>query len=452
MATYDFDLFVIGAGSGGVRASRISAGYGARVAVAEERDLGGTCVNVGCVPKKLMVYGSHFAEDFEDAALGYGWTVGERSFDWASFIAKKDAEIHRLNGIYGNILDTAGVTLIEGRARIEDPHTVAVGGARYTAEHILVATGSWPRMPDEPGSELAISSNEIFHLAEQPRRLLVIGGGYIATEFACIMHGFGSEVVQLYRGPLFLRGFDDDVRVALADEMRKKGMDLRFDRTVQRIDKGTAGLRATLNDGSVVEADQVFCAIGRVPLTAELGLAEAGVELDASGAVVVDEYSRSSVPSIHAIGDVTDRINLTPVAIHEGMCLAATLFDGRPTKPDHRDVPKAVFSQPNVGSVGLSEAEAREEYAEIDIYRSHFRPMKHTLTGRDEKTLMKLVVDRESDRVVGLHMVGPEAGEIVQGFAVAIKCGATKAQFDATIGIHPTAAEEFVTMREPVAD
>jgi len=267
MASYDFDLFVIGAGSGGVRAARISAGYGARVAVVEERDLGGTCVNVGCVPKKLMVYGSHFAADFEDAALGYGWTVGERSFDWASFIANKDREIHRLNGIYGNILDTAGVTLIEGRARVEDPHTVAVGEARYTTEHILVATGSWPRIPDEPGSDLAITSNEIFHLAEQPKRLLVVGGGYIATEFACILHGFGSEVVQLYRGPLFLRGFDDDVRSALADEMRKKGIDLRFDRTVQRIEKSAAGLRATLNDGSVVEADQVLCAIGRTPLT-----------------------------------------------------------------------------------------------------------------------------------------------------------------------------------------
>ncbi|MBW2272800.1 MAG: glutathione-disulfide reductase [Deltaproteobacteria bacterium] len=452
MADYDFDLFVIGAGSGGVRAARISAGYGARVAVAEERDLGGTCVNVGCVPKKLMVYASHFAEDFEDAALGYGWSVGERSFDWATFIANKDREIGRLNGIYGDLLDGAGVTRMEGRARVEGPHSVAVGDQRYTAAHILVATGGWPRLPDEPGSELAITSNEIFHLPEQPRRLLVVGGGYIATEFACIFHGLGSEVVQLYRGPLFLRGFDDDVRTTLAEEMHKKGIDLRFDRTVQRLEQAATGVRATLSDGNVVEADQVLCAIGRTPLTAGLGLTEAGVELDANGAVVVDEYSCSSAPSIHAIGDVTDRINLTPVAIHEGMCLAATLFDGRPTKPDHRDVPKAVFSQPTIGSVGLSEAEAREQYTQIDVYRSRFRPMKHTLTGRDEKSLMKILVDRASDRVVGLHVVGPEAGEIVQGFAVAIKCGATKAQFDATMGIHPTAAEELVTMREPASD
>jgi glutathione reductase (NADPH) len=342
------------------------------------------------------------------------------------------------------------VTRIEGHARLLDPHTVAVGEDRYTAEHILVATGSWPTLPAEPGAELTITSNEVFHLEKQPRRLLVVGGGYIATEFACIFHGFGSEVVQLYRGPLFLRGFDDDVRTALAEEIRKKGVDLRFDSTLQRIEKISTGLRATLDDGSSVEADQVLCAIGRTPLTPGLGLEEAGVELDENGAVVVDAYSCSSVPSIHAIGDVTNRLNLTPVAIHEGMCLAATLFDGRPTKPDHRDVPKAVFSQPTVGTVGLSEAEAREEYAKVDIYRSSFRPMRHTLTGRDEKTLMKLVVDRASDRVVGLHMVGPEAGEIVQGFAVAIKCGATKADFDATIGIHPTAAEEFVTMREPV--
>ncbi|MDG2307050.1 MAG: glutathione-disulfide reductase [Candidatus Binatia bacterium] len=450
MARYDYDLFTIGAGSGGVRASRVSASYGARVAVAEERQLGGTCVNVGCIPKKLMVYASHYSEDFEDAA-SYGWTVGPRSFDWATLIANKDREIERLNGIYRRILDQHGVEIIEGRAVVVDPHTVEIGGRRITAEHILVATGGWPRMPEGKGAELAISSNEIFHLERRPERLLVVGGGYIAVEFAGILHGMGSAVTQVYRGPLFLRGFDDDCRVTLAEEMRKKEIDLRFDTNLSSIEKVAGGLVVTLDDGSRLEVDQVLCAIGRVPLSNDLGLEEAGVKLGKGGAIVVDEYGASSVPSIHAIGDVTDRINLTPVAIHEGMCLAATLFDGRPTSPTHDDVASAVFSQPNIGSVGLTEAQARETYGEIDVYRSKFRALKHTLTGRDEQTMMKLLVDRASDRVVGVHMVGPDAGEIIQGIGIAVTCRATKAQFDATIGIHPTAAEEFVTMREPVA-
>jgi len=450
MSERDFDLFVIGAGSGGVRASRFSAGFGARVAVAEERELGGTCVNVGCIPKKLMVYASHYAEDFHDARAGYGWDVSPQGFDWPSLIEKKDREISRLNDIYRGLLDGAGVKRMEGHAQVVDPHTVEVEGTRYSADNILVATGSWPFLPDIPGIEHAVSSNEFFHLEKQPRRVLIVGGGYIAVEFACILHGLGSEVVQLYRGPVFLRGFDDDVREHLAGEMRKRDIDLRFNVNVTSIEKLDSGLRASLTDGGSTEADLILFATGRVPLTAGLGLEEQGVQLDSNGAVVVDEFSRSSIPSIWAIGDVTDRINLTPVALHEGGCLANTLFNDRPMRPDHRDVPAAVFSQPPVATVGLTESEARGEYGEIDVYLSRFRPLKHTLTGGDEQTLMKLIVDRASDRVVGLHMVGAEAGEIVQGFAVAIKCGATKANFDATIGIHPTAAEEFVTMREPV--
>jgi glutathione reductase (NADPH) len=450
MAAYDFDLFTIGAGSGGVRASRMSAGLGARVAVAEERDLGGTCVNAGCIPKKLFAYAAHYREDFEDAA-GFGWRVGERRFDWPALLRNKDREITRLNGVYAKLLDDAGVTRIEGRARIVDPNTVEVAGRRITAENILIATGSWPSIPEVEGVEHAITSNEAFHLDRLPRRAIIVGGGYIAVEFAGIFHGMGVEVVQLYRGPLFLRGFDDDVRAALAREMAKKGIDLRFDARVAKIDKRGSILLVTLEDGKTLEADLILYATGRRPLTRDLGLAEAGVELDAVGAVVVDAYSHSSVKSIWAVGDATNRINLTPVAIAEGMALAKTLFGGEPTRPDHEEVPSAVFSQPAIGSVGLTEAEARERYGDVDVYRSVFRPLKHTLTGREEQTMMKLVVDRASDRVVGCHMVGPEAGEIIQGLAVAVKCRATKAQFDATIGVHPTSAEEFVTMREPVS-
>jgi glutathione reductase (NADPH) len=450
MAEYDYDLFTIGAGSGGVRAARFSAGLGARVAIAEERDLGGTCVNVGCIPKKLFVYASHFREDFEDAA-GFGWTVGPRSFDWPTLIANKDREIARLNGVYAKLLDDAGVTRIEGRARIVDPHTVEVAGRRMTAEHILVATGGWPWLPGIPGIEHAISSNEAFHLESLPRRALVVGGGYIAVEFAGIFHGLGAEVVQLYRGPLFLRGFDDDVRATLAEEMQRKGIDLRFEANPEKIEKSAAGLLVTLSDGSRIETDLVLYATGRQPLTADLGLEGAGVELDGEGAIVVDDYSRTRVPSIWAIGDATNRINLTPVALSEGMAFAKTAFGGEPTRPDHEDVPSAVFSQPPTASVGATEHEARERYGEVAIYRSRFRALKHTLSGREEKTMMKLIVDVASDRVVGCHMVGPDAGEIVQGVAIALKCRATKAQFDATIGIHPTAAEEFVTMREPVS-
>ena len=438
---------MIGAGSGGVRASRMSAGYGARVAVAEERYLGGTCVNVGCIPKKLFVYASHVAEQAADAA-GLGWSVGGAVFDWPALLENKDREIARLNGIYADLLDKAGVVRIEGRARIVDPHTVEVGGARYRAKHILVATGSWPWLPELPGIELAITSNEAFFLKELPRRVVVVGGGYIAVEFAGIFHGMGADVVQIYRGPLFLRGFDDDARAHLAQEMRKKGIDLRFGTAVTQIAQTPDGVRVGASDGSTLDADEVLFATGRRPLTRGLGLEAAGVALDERGAVIVDAWSRSSVPGIWAIGDVTDRINLTPVAIHEGMAFARTVFGGEPTKPDHEDVASCVFSNPPIGTVGLTEAEARARHGEVDVYRSTFQPLKHTLTGRDERSLVKLVVDARTDRVLGCHMVGPEAGEVVQGFAVALKCKATKTQFDATVGIHPTAAEEFVTLRK----
>ncbi len=443
----DEELFVLGAGSGGVRAARGAASYGAGVGIAEDRYLGGTCVNVGCVPKKLMVMASHFAEDFEDAA-GFGWTVGERRFDWARLIADKDAEIARLNGIYRRLLEDAGATLYEDRARLVDRHAIEVGGKRVTARYILVATGGRPVMPEIPGAELAITSNEVFHLERMPKRVLIVGGGYIAVEFAGIFNGLGAEVAQLYRGPLFLRGFDDDLRAMLAEEMRKKGVDLRFGVNATAIEKTGTGLRVALDLGGAVEADCVLFAVGRAPASRDLGLEEVGVELNEKGAVVVDRYSRTSAENIFAVGDLTDRINLTPVAIREGQAVAETLFNDNPTAPDHDYVASAVFSQPTIGSVGYTEAAARAEFGAIDVYKAAFKPMKHTLSGRDERTLVKLIVERASDRVVGAHMLGPEAGEIIQGIAIAVKCGATKARFDATVGIHPTTAEEFVTLRE----
>jgi glutathione reductase (NADPH) len=451
MAEYDYDLFTIGAGSGGVRASRMSASYGAKVAVAEERYLGGTCVNVGCVPKKLLVYASHFSEDFEDAK-GYGWTVGERSFDWSKLIANKNEEIARLNGIYERILKNAGVEIHTGTATVVDPHTVSINGRNVTAKYILVATGGWPAVPDIPGKEHAITSNEAFYLPKLPKRIIVVGGGYIAVEFAGIFNGLGAEVTQLYRGPHFLRGFDDDVRVVLAEEMRKKGIDLRFNCNIARIVKQGDVYFAELEDGTEIETDLVMYATGRDPKSSGIGLEEAGVKLAKNGAVIVDDYFKTSVDSIYAIGDVIDRVALTPVALAEGMVLSANLFKGQSRMADYEDIPTAVFSQPNIGTVGLTEAQARQKYGEVDIYVSSFEPMKHSLTDSSERTLMKLIVDRASDRVVGFHMVGADAGEMTQGVAVALKCKATKAQFDATIGIHPTAAEEFVTMRQKVPD
>jgi glutathione reductase (NADPH) len=452
MAEYDVDLFTIGAGSGGVRVSRMAARMGARVACAEERHLGGTCVNVGCIPKKLLVYASHYRDDLEDARRGYGWSIEGERFDWSALIAKKDAEIARLNGVYRRLLLEAGVELLEGRARVVDPHAVEIGDRRITARHIVVATGSRPHVPDIPGIEHTVTSDEVFHLEKLPRRIAILGGGFIAVEFASIFHGLGVDVADLYRGPLFLRGFDDDLRRVLAEEMRAKGIDVRFDADVVGIERTASGVRAHVHDGTSIEADLVLNATGRTALSADLGLEDVGVELRPGGAIAVDAYSGTTVPSIWAIGDVTDRRNLTPVAIHEAMCLAATLFGDEPRAPSYENVPSAVFSQPAIGTVGLTEAEARERYGAIDVYRSRFRPLRHTLTGRDETTLVKLVADRESDRVLGVHMVGPDAGEVIQGFAVALTCGATKAQFDATIGVHPTAAEELVTLREPVRD
>ncbi len=443
---YDYDLFTIGGGSGGVRASRMAAQFGARVALAEERYLGGTCVNVGCIPKKLFVYASEFSDAFDDSA-GFGWTVGERSFNWQTLIANKDREIARLNGVYEKALTDNGARILRARATIADAHTVVVGSERYTARYILIATGGWPSAPSIPGGELAISSNEAFFLPQFPARVVIVGGGYIGLEFAGIFHGLGAKVSLVHRGELFLRGFDEDVRRAVAAEMGKREIDLRFNRQVAGIEKLPHGIRATLDDGATVEADLIMFATGRTPNTHDLGLERAGVKLDHEGAVVVDSYSCSSVPNIYAVGDCTDRMQLTPVAIAEGQAVAETLFHGNPKAPDYENVPTAVFSQPPIGTVGLTEAEARERYRAVDIYKSSFRPLKNTVSGRDEHSFMKLVVDRETDRVLGCHMVGTDAGEIIQGLAIALKCGATKAQFDATVGVHPTAAEEFVTMR-----
>ena len=451
MSKYDYDLFVIGGGSGGVRAGRIAARHGAKVALAEERYLGGTCVNVGCVPKKLLVYASHYREHFEDAA-GFGWSVGERRFDWTRLIANKNREIARLNDIYKKLLEDAGVEIVTSRAALLDAHTIDVAGRRLTAETILVAVGGWPVMPSIPGIEHAISSNEAFFLKDLPARVAVVGGGYIACEFAGIFNGMGSRVIQLYRGPLFLRGFDNDVRTHLAEETRKKNVDLRFNVEIAKIEKMDGALRALLTTGDTLEVDCVMFATGRAPSTKGIGLEKAGVRLDGHGAIMVDEFSRTNVPNIYAVGDVTNRINLTPVAIAEGHAFADTVFGKVPTKPDHANVPHAVFSQPEVSVVGLTEEEARKRLGSVQIFRTSFRPMKHTLSGRNERALMKLVVERASDKVVGVHMVGEGAAEIVQGLAVAVKAGATKRDFDRTIGIHPTAAEEFVTMRTPVAE
>jgi glutathione reductase (NADPH) len=445
--TYDFDLFTIGAGSGGVRASRIAANYGAKVGVAEERYLGGTCVNVGCIPKKLLVYASEFSDVFEDAA-GFGWDRSRPPFDWRTLVANKDREIARLNGVYERLLTSAGARLMRARAQLLDAHTVAVAGERFSARYILIATGSWPTMPPIPGMELAISSNEAFHLASLPPRILIIGGGYIGVEFAGIFHGLGAQVTQVHRGPLFLRGFDDDLRAALADEMRKRGIDLQLSTLVNRLERTPGGIAVELSNGSRMEVDLVMCCTGRHPNSEGFGLEKAGVKLDGHNAIVVNEYSQTSVDNIYAVGDVTNRRNLTPVAIAEGHAVADELFGGRTRTIDYASVPSAVFSQPPIATVGLTESEARARYNTIEIYKSLFRPLKHTLSGRDERSLMKLVVEPKSGRVVGAHMLGPDAGEIIQGLAIALKCGATKAQFDATIGIHPTAAEEFVTMRE----
>ena len=451
MPRYDYDLFVIGAGSGGVRAARVAAGYGAKVAIAEEYRVGGTCVIRGCVPKKLLVYASHFHEDFEDAR-NFGWSLDGARFDWSALIANKDKEIDRLNGIYKKLLAESGVALTEARAVLVDPHTIEIAGKRVTADTVLISTGAAPVLTNEPGAELGITSNEAFHLRELPRRVVIAGGGYIACEFAGIFNGMGAKVTQLYRGEQILRGFDDDVRNTLAVEMRKKGINIRVKTIITQTVKTAGGLSLTLSDGTALEVDCVMYAIGRRPNTAGMGLKGAGVDCGADDAVVVNEYSQTSVPNIYAVGDCTNRLNLTPVAIREGHAFADTVFGKKPTAVDHHSVPHAVFSQPPVSVVGLTEEAARLIHGAVEIYRSTFRPLKHTLSGRDEKTMMKLVVDRASQRVLGAHMVGLDAPEIIQTLAIAVKMGATKQQFDQTVAIHPTAAEEFVTLRTPVSE
>jgi glutathione reductase (NADPH) len=446
MAHYDYDLFTIGAGSGGVRASRFAARLGARVAVAEERYYGGTCVNVGCIPKKLFSYAAHYGEDIRDAA-GYGWRVPPAAFDWPALIANKDREIERLNAVYAKLLTGVGVTLIDGHATVTDAHSVEIGGRRISARYILVATGGWPVVPPVPGAEHAISSNEAFHLDGLPRRVLIVGGGYIAVEFTSIFNGLGADTTLAYRGERLLRWFDADLGSFLAGQMEHKGVHVRLCSNVARIARDGA-LQVTLEDGSVLETDCVMYATGRAPNTRGLGLEDAGVSLAGNGAVMVDEGFRSSVPSIYAVGDVIDRMQLTPVALAEGMVVAENLFGSGGRSLEYEGIPTTIFSNPNVGTVGLSEAEARKRHACVDVYRTIFGPLRHQLTGSGEKVLMKLVVERNTERVLGVHMVGPDAGEIIQGFAVALKCGATKSQFDATIGIHPTIAEEFVTLRE----
>jgi glutathione reductase (NADPH) len=452
MADHDVDLFVIGGGSGGVRAARIAAEYGARVMVAEEYRLGGTCVIRGCVPKKLLVYASRFHGEFEDAA-GYGWTVPHASFDWTTLIANKDREIARLEAAYGATLGKAGVKVLKTRAVIADPHTIQLAnGERVRAGHILIATGGTPSFGNPiPGLEHAISSNEAFHLEELPRRIVIQGGGYIAVEFATIFAGLGSHVTLVYRGPMILRGFDDDVRQHLRVELEQRGIRVVCERTITAIEHAGGHYSVHISDGNHVPADQVMFATGRVPNVTKMGLAEAGVARAKNGGIAVDEYSRSSAPSIYAVGDVTNRINLTPVAIREGHAFADSVFGGKPTKVDHTNVPTAVFSEPEVGVVGLTEAEARARLPRTDIYKAMFRPMKATLSGRATSILMKLVVDGLTDRVVGCHVVGEGAAEMAQLAGIAVKMGATKADFDATMALHPTAAEELVTMRKKTA-
>ncbi|TXS93990.1 glutathione-disulfide reductase [Parahaliea maris] len=447
MTALDFDLFVIGAGSGGVRAARMAAGYGARVAVAEDRYMGGTCVNVGCVPKKLYVYASEYSKAFEDARE-FGWDSHKPSFDWATLRDNKKTEISRLNAIYERLLEGQDVTIVEGRARIVDANTVAVGKREYSTGKILIATGGWPHVPDIPGREFAITSNEVFDLEEFPERLVVVGGGYIAVEFAGIFNGLGSRVTQLYRGPLFLRGFDPDIRAHAAQEIAKTGVDLRFETNVTAIRRSNGALELDLTDGTRIETDCVLYATGRKPHLEGLGLENVNVRLDEGGYIAVDEHYNTSEPSIYALGDVTGGEELTPVALAEGMSFARRQFGKLEQAVDYDYIPTAVFCQPNIGTVGYTEDEAHEHFGRLRLYKSAFRPMKHTISGRDERSFMKLIVEDATDRVVGAHMVGPDAGEIMQGLAIAMRAGATKAMFDSTIGIHPTAAEEFVTMRD----
>lgn len=446
---FDYDLFVIGGGSGGVRAARLAAGTGAKVAIAEEFRYGGTCVIRGCVPKKLLVYASGYSEAFEDAE-GFGWTVGERSFDWAKLIRAKDTEISRLEGLYAKNVAAAGAEVFHSRAELAGTHEVRIIDEDRTvsAKHILVATGGAPFVPEFPGSEHAITSNEVFDMPALPKRILVVGGGYIACEFACIFNGLGSEVTQLYRKDLILRGFDMNVREHVSTEMINKGVAIRYGTDVASIE-GPGPYTVRLDNGDTIETDLVFYATGRKPATNGLGLEEVGVDLTKGGAIAVDDFSQTNIPSIYAVGDVTDRMALTPVAIREGVAFVETVFKANPTKPDHSDVATAIFTQPEVGTVGLSEEDARA-IGEVEVYRAAFRPMANTISGRDEKMLMKLVVSKDTRRVLGVHIVGHGAGEMIQLAGVAVKMRATKEDFDRTVAVHPTAAEELVTMATPV--
>ncbi|NKB31730.1 MAG: glutathione-disulfide reductase [Pseudomonadales bacterium] len=445
MEEFDYDLFVIGAGSGGVRACRIAASLGARVAVAEERYFGGTCVNVGCVPKKLFSYAAHYRDDVEDSR-GFGWEIPEMSFNWQTLLKNKNNEINRLNGIYKAILDNNQVQVFQARARIKDGHTVEVDGKTVSTKYILIATGGWPWIPDYEGAEYAITSNDVFHMAELPKRLLVVGGGYISVEFASIFSRLGCETTLSYRGDLLLRGFDEEIRHFITAEIGHD-IPLKLETNIDKIRKHDKGLRAFLDSGDEIEVDCVLSATGRKPLTADLGLESVNIELAKNGAVVVDDHFQTSEPSIYAVGDVIDRVALTPVALAEGQIVARTLFSGDSKDMSYQNIPTAVFCHPNLGTCGLTEQAAQNQGLNVDIYVATVKQLKHTLSGRDEMAMIKLVVEQQSDRVIGLHMVGPDAGELVQGFAVAMNAGATKADFDQTIGIHPTLAEEFVTMR-----
>lgn len=443
---FDFDLFVIGAGSGGVRAARMSASYGAKVAIAEDRYMGGTCVNVGCVPKKLYTYAAHYGSDWTDSK-GFGWQGETPAFQWDVLRDNKIAEISRLNGIYDALLDTSGVTVFNGRATIRDKHTVVVNDAEITAKHLLIATGGWPFVPEFPGSDLALTSNEIFDLESFPQRILVVGGGYIALEFAGIFAGLGAETTLSYRGEIPLKHFDKDVREHLFQESQRH-ITMLMESNVESISKTAAGLVVTFAEGNSLTVDCVLYATGRQPNTRDLGLENLAVEISKNGAIGINEYFETSEPGVYALGDVVGRVALTPVAIAEGMVLASNLFKGTQNTMDYTNIATAVFSHPNVGTVGLSEQEARETADKIEVYESDFRHMKHTLSGNPERTYMKLIVNSDTRQVMGMHMVGADAGEIIQGFAVAMNCGLTKEQLDSTVGIHPTAAEEFVTMRQ----
>ena len=446
---YDFDLFVIGAGSGGVRAARMAAGHGAKVAIAEERYFGGTCVNVGCVPKKLYVYASQFSESFTGSA-GFGWSVDKPRFDWATLVSHKDKEISRLQHVYDKLLRDSGVTVVNGRGHLLDAHTVKVGEKTYSAERIIIATGGWPFVPDVEGKEHIVTSNEIFNLPELPEKMVIVGGGYIAVEFAGIMHGLGVEVTIFERNAKVLNGFDEDVRDFLIAEMTKKGIKFMFNTSVDKINLDCEGLSIHTNKGETIATDLVMYATGRAPNAKGIGLEALGVAMDAVGAIKVNDDYQTNVPNIYALGDVTNRVNLTPVATAEGMALVNKLYAAKTGAVDYHNIPTAVFSQPSIGTVGLTEAQAVKQHPDdIDVYKAEFKPMKNTLSGSSERTMMKMLVVRSTDKVVGLCMVGPDAGEIVQGMAIAIRAGATKAIFDSTIGIHPTAAEEFVTMRKP---